>query len=664
MKLGGAVVRLGASVAALLPVAIFAQAPKDAAPLKYWLVPPLYWQPGASGLPTKTATFGVEAERPAQAPANSLAFVGMTPCRVADTRTGFGFTGPFGPPSLMGGATRAFPIQASTTCSIPSIAQAYSFNLTVVTSKFLNYLTIWPVGSTQPNASTLNDDLGTVVANAAIVPAGNDMSGSVNVFASNNTDLIIDINGYYAPQNGITLAQGSASAPSLSFMGEATTGIFSQAAGTVSIVSNGVSRFTVKSNGELDIPGSILKNGSRFLSNLGTSNTAVGIGALGSNTTGSFNAAFGSQALAGNTTGTRNTASGANALQLSTTGSSNTATGNEALANNTIGNNNTASGFQALNGSATGNMGNNNTAIGTQTVYSNTTGGNNTAFGVPALYSNTTGNDNLAAGVYALAFNTTGNSNTSSGYEALISNTTGSNNIALGATAGFNLSGARNNNILIGHMGTSGDSNLIRMGSLANQSSFFAAGIRGITTGMKNAVPLLIDGNGQLGTVSSSARFKQDIRDMGDASSGLLQLRPVTFRYRQPYADASKPVDYGLIAEEVAQIYPDLVARDASGTAETVQYQRLTPMLLNELRKERARAAQQRLTIDGQAVRIAQQQMEIWKQDAQLDQQNGRMTQQNAQLEEQAEALRRLQAELAGIGAILGKMSGAEDNGK
>ena len=139
-----------------------------------------------------------------------LAFVALTPCRLVDTRPGAGFTGAFGPPSLAGGATRTFPIQSSTTCTVPAAAQAYSFNVTVVPPGFLGYITVYPTGQTQPNASTLNDYLGTVVANAAIVPAGT--SGSVNVFANGPTDLIIDINGYYAPQ-GSSGGGGSASLP-------------------------------------------------------------------------------------------------------------------------------------------------------------------------------------------------------------------------------------------------------------------------------------------------------------------------------------------------------------------------------------------------------------------------------------------------------------------
>jgi len=183
-------------------------------------------------------------------PSNSLVFVGMTPCRVVDTRTSTGYTGAFGPPSLVGGATRTFPIQSSPTCSIPSIAQAYSFNITVVPPGFLDYVTVWPTGQARPFASTLNGYVNTVIANAAIVPAGT--SGSVDVYASQNTNLILDINGYYAPQTVLTLEQGSAAAPSLRFSGDPGTGIWSSSQGILDIAAGGVDRLSVLPNGDVE----------------------------------------------------------------------------------------------------------------------------------------------------------------------------------------------------------------------------------------------------------------------------------------------------------------------------------------------------------------------------------------------------------------------------
>src|SRR5262245_35483808 len=160
---------------AAMPFTLRAQQ-RDVAPLREW-PSPLYWQPNQSGIQMSAST---KPDTSAAAiPANSLVFVAMTPCRVVDTRTGSGFTGFFGPPSLGGGLIRTFPIQSSTTCSIPSIAQAYSFNVTVVPFGFLDFITVWPSGQARPNASTLNGYVNTVIANADIVPAG--ISGSVDV---------------------------------------------------------------------------------------------------------------------------------------------------------------------------------------------------------------------------------------------------------------------------------------------------------------------------------------------------------------------------------------------------------------------------------------------------------------------------------------------------
>ena len=184
--------------------------------------------------------------------------------------------------------------------------------------------------------------------------------------------------------------------------------------------------------------------------------------------------------------------------------------------------------------------------------------------------------------------NTIGNSNTGLGYLALENNSVGNNNIAIGVSAGANITAS--NNVDIANQGSVGDGGTIRVGTAGTHSSFFVAGVRGVTTSNNNAVNVVIDSNGQLGTLSSSRRFKEDIHDMGETSSGLLRLRPVTFRYQKPFADGSKPVQYGLIAEEVAEVYPDLVTRLADGQVETVKYQVLDSMLLNELQKEHQQA--------------------------------------------------------------------------
>jgi hypothetical protein len=301
-------------------------------------------------------------------------------------------------------------------------------------------------------------------------------------------------------------------------------------------------------------------------------NLALGAGALASNTP--FIGPIGSA-------GVNNTAVGNAALQSNTTGLNNTATGTNALLNNITGIGNTASGVFAL--------------------QTNTAGAYNTATGYGTLASSF-GSDNTATGANALSHNTTGNYNTafgggvtpSSGLSggALSNNTTGNNNIAIGFGAALNVSGGNSSNIHIGSQGSANDDATIRVGGNAAlgesvaQRRFFASGIRGITTGNNDAIPVVIDSNGQLGTISSSIRLKEDVHDMNTASTDLMRLRPVTFRYQKHFADGSKPIQYGLIAEEVAEVYPDLVARSADGQIETVKYQVLDSMLLNELQKE------------------------------------------------------------------------------
>jgi len=309
-------------------------------------------------------------------------------------------------------------------------------------------------------------------------------------------------------------------------------------------------------------------------------------------TTGSANTAIGFNALLTNTTGNGNTASGYETLLFNSTGFYNTASGYDALSRNITGSDNTAIGAFALFLNSGGVY---NTAIGASALSGNTGGYNNTASGATALYSNTTGTNNTADGVGALYNNTTGGNNTALGYAALYSNTTGLGNIALGNVAGVNIV-TGSNNIDIANPGQYDESNTIRLGQF--QTSAFIAGIRGTQTGLGNAVAVYIDGNGQLGTLSSSARFKEDIRDMAGYSRGILDLRPVTYHYKEPPADDAKPLESGLIAEEVAKIYPDLVTYDRDGQLETVQYHKLTPMLLNELQR-------QQRTLDAQAKQLA-----------------------------------------------------------
>jgi hypothetical protein len=325
----------------------------------------------------------------------------------------------------------------------------------------------------------------------------------------------------------------------------------------------------------------------------GFDNTAIGASALKSNTNGGGNTASGANALYSNTTGDNNTASGASALGTNTTGGDNTASGAYALFLNTTGTFNTASGSDALHSNTTGNY---NTASGAGALDSNTTGGFNTANGANALILNTTGSLNAASGSGALYNNITGSNNTALGSAALYYSTAGSSNIAIGFNAGVNLQRG-SNDIYIGNYGKKTESNTIRLGQ--SQTQAFIAGVRGTQTGLGNAVAVFIDGNGQLGTLNSSARFKEDIRDMAGYSRGILDLRPVTYRYKEPAADGAKPLEAGLIAEEVAKIYPGLVTYGRDGRLETVQYHKLTPMLLNEVQR-------QQRSLDAQAQQIVE----------------------------------------------------------
>ncbi len=253
--------------------------------------------------------------------------------------------------------------------------------------------------------------------------------------------------------------------------------------------------------------------------------------------------------------------------------------------------NNTGVGSNALASLSTGN---NNTGIGSQALNSNTTGTSNTGIGYFALKTNAAGFENTAVGAQALE-NTVGTSNgsagsgnTAIGWGALNNNTTGNANVAIGLGAGSNIVSG-NDNIDIGAPGSNSDTGVIRIGNTSLHTSFYAAGVSGVNLGTSDTtMPVLIDlSTGQLGTSgTSSRRYKEDIQDMGDASRGLMRLRPVTFRYKQPAKDGSKPLQYGLIAEEVAEVYPDLVVHSGNGQIEGVKYQVLDSMLLNEVQRQ------------------------------------------------------------------------------
>ena len=320
------------------------------------------------------------------------------------------------------------------------------------------------------------------------------------------------------------------------------------------------------------------------------SNTAGGTNALNGVTSGTNNTAFGRAALLATSSGDDNTAVGARALLLNGSGDNNTGVGSRALFSNTIGGSNTAIGANALRD----NTGSFNTATGASALANNTGGFANTASGVSALPNNTTGDHNTASGAGALQSNTTGNDNTASGFLALDANVTGFGNTAVGSNALSNSHGNKNigigyqagttltsgnNNLFIGNQGAGAESQTIRVGT-AQTRTFIA----GINTAGVSGTAVMVDANGQLGVTLSSARYKRDIAPMGTRSEKVLHLQPVTFAYTD---DAQGVTRYGLIAEEVATVYPELVTHTVTGEVQTVKYQELIPMLLNELQRQR-----------------------------------------------------------------------------
>ena len=308
-------------------------------------------------------------------------------------------------------------------------------------------------------------------------------------------------------------------------------------------------------------------------------NTVLGEDAL-VNASGASNTAIGADALGANTTGSANTAVGAFALLFNTTGMFNTATGAAALEENTTGVGNTANGSGAL--------------------FSNTSGGANTAIGFDALFNNTIGNNNTALGQIGLNSNTTGNNNTALGQNALGNNTTGINNTALGKKAGFNLT-TGDNNIDIGNPSVAGEGNTIRIGKQGTQTATYIAGISGAT--VADGVGVIIDTNGHVGTIVSSERFKDNVQPIGKASEAILSLEPVAFRYKKELDPKGIP-QFGLVAEQVEKVNPDLVARDDQGKPYTVRYEAVNAMLLNEFLKEHRKVEEQNRKIREQEATI------------------------------------------------------------
>jgi len=326
--------------------------------------------------------------------------------------------------------------------------------------------------------------------------------------------------------------------------------------------------------------------------------TAEGSNALKDLTTGVGNTGIGWYSLFTNSSGSYNTGVGAAALLFNTTGEQNTATGVAALFNHSTGNGNTAIGSLALFSDTSGQL---NTAIGAGALFSNVggpfPGSFNTATGASALASNT-GGDNTATGTNALGGNTTGNDNTAVGLNALVVNTTGDHNVALGSMAGSQqTTGSQNIYIGANIGGVAGESDACYIASIFGQTS-------------ASGTPVLINSNNKLGTMTSSKRFKEEIKPMDKASKALFALRPVTFRYKKEI-DPAGTAQLGLVAEDVEKVNPDLVVRDKEGKAYSVRYDQVNAMLLNEFLKEHKVFVEQQRKLEQQGATIAHQQKQI-----------------------------------------------------
>ncbi len=279
-------------------------------------------------------------------------------------------------------------------------------------------------------------------------------------------------------------------------------------------------------------------------------------------------------------------------------------------------------------------------ATGALALYANTTGFYNMANGSNAMFHNTTGSYNVAEGLNALRLNTTGSINTAVGLSALLNNTTGGSNVALGGGAGSALT-TGSNNIDIGNAGVAAESNAIRIGKVGTQQATYIAGISG--KAVAGGVGVIVDSNGHLGTVVSSKRFKEEIKPMDKASEAILELNPVTFRYKKGL-DPQGIAQFGLVAEQVEKVNSDLVARDGSGKPYTVRYEAVNAMLLNEFLKEHRK-------VEEQAAAITRVEAKATKQD-------GTITRLESVIAQQAKEIQALSAQMRKVSEQL-EVSGA-----
>jgi len=326
------------------------------------------------------------------------------------------------------------------------------------------------------------------------------------------------------------------------------------------------------------------------------------------------NTSLGTGALDSGAATTGNTAVGFDALFADDAGGFNTAVGVDSLSFN-VGAGNTALGAGALFNSTTGQT---NAAVGANTLSNNASGSNNTAVGASAMLDNGSGDDNAAVGFLALELGETGSGNTALGTQALGQVVSGSNDVAVGWKAGLSYTAAESNDIVVGNPGSPGDQGVIRIGTHGVHSTAFIAGIFG--SALANGTEVFVNRKGELGTVVSSARFKEGVAPMGDVSADLMKLRPVTFYYRPGIDDGSRLLQYGLVAEEVARVDPGLVQLDDDGRPLAVRYHFVNAMVLHEVQAQHATIASQQQRLDAQAALIANQGATIAQQGTLIEQ--------------------------------------------
>src|SRR6266567_3179758 len=352
----------------------------------------------------------------------------------------------------------------------------------------------------------------------------------------------------------------------------------------------------------------------------GNQNTATGLRALFSDINGGYNTATGVFSLFGNTSGFFNSATGAYSLANNTTGLRNTAHGYTTLYHNVDGTDNTAVGFAALYHNTTAEF---NCAFGEFALFNNLKAWTNNAFGVEALYNNLTGESNNAFGHLALESNVDGVWNNAFGFNALDSNVSGSFNTAIGDSAGLDITGDGNVCIGEGVFGETGVNDSTYVRNVGSTAQPVGGTVFGVTVD---------SATGKLGFAPSSRRYKEDIKPMDKASEALFALKPVTFRHKKQI-DPKQHLDYGLIAEDVAKVNPELAIRNGKGEIESLNYQAINAMILNEFLKEHQKVAEQQATIAELKSTVAQQQKGMDVLTAQLKEQAKQIQKVSAQIE-------------------------------